>query len=139
MRDGPLLAANWLLFAALILACARACAEGWTIRPVAVQNADGIEWNFAYDSRGKLFLEQLCFREWDGEYHQIVAWRLRRCAMAIGPDYVVWLDGDILRVVRGRVYKTWYVGDVEMRERRSHLPQCKRKGLLKCTPAYHWR
>lgn len=103
---------------------------------VVRERVDMIEVNRFYDDQGRLVFDQLLFYEWDGERHQLHAWRMIKTDNQI-PEYShgrkVWSatfkDGDVLRRIdAGYTRETITQYDPELSER-EHLPKEKRREL----------
>ena len=110
------------------------------IEDVPRDRIDLIEVNHFHDDQGRLVFDQVIFYEWSPEKgrHQVQAWRLLKNSgqkprrdYQTGEYVASWLDGEMLREVRGRTMReSWTQYDPELVER-EHLAKEKRKELTK--------
>lgn len=97
---------------------------------VAAEQVDVIEVNHLYDDYGQRQFTQVIYKDWDGDRHQVRAWRmLNSPGMWPNRQRAIWMDGGILRDVRCRsVAETWTQFDPEIEERKI-IPPDSRPGL----------
>jgi hypothetical protein len=97
-----------------------------------------IEINHFYNDHGELVFDQIIFWDWcpmEGRF-QVRAWRMVKSPWQVPQRdwqrsgwWVLWLDGDRLRLVHADAFReTWTQYDPEVVER-GYLPPERRKGL----------
>jgi hypothetical protein len=126
---------------AIMSACRLAVWAVMAVVPVdelARDRVDLCELNHFYNEHGQLVFDQLIFYDWcpvAGRF-QVRAWRMVKSPWQ-SPQrdwhrdgwWVLWIDGDRLRVVHADAFReTWTQYDPEVVER-DHLPPSLRKGL----------
>lgn len=132
------MARNWGWSLCLLLPTVALATNPVNAEPL-VERVDCIDRNHFYDDCGRLVFCQIIFKEWHPHEgtHRVIAWRMQKDESLVpyrdwqrGGYSVLWLDGELLRLVSAATYdETWTQYDPELIDR-EWLPRERRRELL---------